>query len=273
MTTRHVIISSNGSILIGSEVFLNSSNTNYFFSAARVSDTRAIVAFVDVAMNNALWAALVEVQNGNPVFGSTIIVNNGHASGKLPDGLWLFMSVSVLSSKRFVVVYSDLANDGCITSWIGEITRSGDLVAASPEYVISMPNPDEMVDYYWVSSAALSEWRFLIVDALSGTSGKNGGKVALGEMKPPPAGLALGLSGNKQSEWDVVVSGVVELQLATPLKKGKRYFATTKGDLMIGDDIDFLSSHTSQYITNGDMIISLSSYVGIAVSEKQILLK
>lgn len=77
---------------------------------------------------------------------------------------------------------------------IAELSPSDDLVSLSPEFVITSPNPDEGADYYWVSVAAVSGNQFVIMEALSGVSGVNGGKVAFGEFKNRPLGVVVGPS-------------------------------------------------------------------------------
>lgn len=78
-----------------------------------------------------------------------------------------------------MAVYSDLGANGKVVTTIGELAPSDDLISLTPEFVLTGPNPDESADYYWVAVCAISPSQFVVMDALAGSSGTNGGKVLL----------------------------------------------------------------------------------------------
>ena len=119
----------------------------------------------------------LDFQNGTGslAFGSALVVNGGDASGVTTFGLWNFIDLVALDSRRFVAAYSDLANSGSVVATLCELSPNQEIVLVSATFVVSTPDPD--MDYYWVASTALSSSQFLVMDSLSGPTGVTGGKV------------------------------------------------------------------------------------------------
>jgi hypothetical protein len=98
----------------------------------------------------------------------------------------------------------------------------------------------------------------------------------------------ISLVDSATGRWDVVVSGVANV--STALTKGKYYFATSQGDLVCADDVSYsffpsllllplkttdfvLFPRPGQYITSGNVLVSVQSLVGVAVSDNTILVQ
>jgi len=150
---------------------------------------------------------------------------------------------------------------------IGEMTDASDLVAVSASYVLSIPDPAGQASY-WVAAAGISDTRFIVMDAVTG--GQNNAAVTIGEMKSRPFGIAKQKVGNNM---DVYISGIVTLSPPQPFIIGQRYYATTRGDLITSDNIDYrYDAHPDMYIVNGNTIVSMSAFVGTAISTNTLAL-
>jgi len=187
--------------------------------------------------------------------------------------------VDSLTSERFAVVYSDFADEGRVVLSVVELSETASLVPASPDFVITKPNPDETKDYFWVSSTSISDSLFAVVDALSvkdpNSPGSSGGKVSFYHTLNPPSGVAIS-EGKKGDVVDVVVSGLVERE-SDDLKVGKKYYTNTKGDLVTGylseKVVDRMNDAYVIVGNDNNTLLTLSAYVGIAIAPNKLLLK
>eukprot|EP01112_Ceratiomyxa_fruticulosa_P001448 TRINITY_DN1154_c0_g1_i5.p1 TRINITY_DN1154_c0_g1~~TRINITY_DN1154_c0_g1_i5.p1 ORF type:complete len:556 (+),score=110.97 TRINITY_DN1154_c0_g1_i5:1122-2789(+) len=211
-----------GNIVLSGPVSLTNSQAYFFFDGISVNENLAVVAFVDVGMDNALRVITIEIENSVPTFAAGLIVNNGDATGVTPSGLWMFISVSYISPTTFVVVYSDLANGLVVTASIIDFTETMSLTESNSGWVLTIPSPS-LSGYYFISSTSLSSARFLVFDALYGAG--SGGQITLGEIK----GEAVGVVSNNE----VVLWGLLKVNQV--LQAGVVYYANTKGDIVQSD--------------------------------------
>lgn len=271
IVVRYVSLNSDKTVKIGPETILEYSATSFPFDVEQVAENRAIIVFVDSFQNYDLRAVSVTLSNTNLIFGSSLVLNSGGVVGPEPTD-YKFLSVSTLVSDTILVTYSDHANDGRITATLVDLTDASDLIQISPNYVISQPDPAGASggDHYWVTSAAINSHKFIIIDHLDGGDFQ-GASINIGHIKGRPIGVVKGRAGTRS---EIYTSGTAYIVTDEPLLVGQRYYTTTHGDLITQGNIDsLLDLHPDQYIVNNNTIVSLNSYVGIAISETQIALK
>jgi hypothetical protein len=262
-------------LVLSPPVLLDSVKMNYFFDMALTSPERGVIIFTDQIIDNGIRGVVLELlskKSGEKYldFGSTIILNSGHGGGELPSQLWVYLNIEVVSKDRFVAVYSDLSNEGRITCILAEISNSASLNLISPEFVISPPNPNFSM-YYWIDVSIVDESMFMVFDSLTGVdTPRQGGVVAIGEMKNSVLGVVL---GGDQNSVTVQVEGKVRVP-NVELISGRTYFASSRGKIYAGafhGDISELDP--DNYLITDSTIISDSSRIGVAISSSELLLK
>ncbi|KJE93466.1 hypothetical protein CAOG_04254 [Capsaspora owczarzaki ATCC 30864] len=251
----------------------------FFFDSAALDNSTVAVVFVDRSVNDGLRGCLMTVEIDSTTslpfvkFGSLVTINDG---GFQDSSVWTFITVSTLAVDRFMVVYSDLSNQGRVTMSICTKNDGAQIIADSPEFVLSPPNPKFDSDVYWVTATDLSSNRFVIIDSIS--DGRHdlplGGHVTLGETLSTPIGLTAGsfASGTTGvSSLDVIVSGTVKVPMT--LNPGRWYYATTLGTLVEGTHTSTdINRNPTEYVVNGDTIVTLDARVGLAVDSSHILI-
>jgi hypothetical protein len=264
-------------VSLSSETLLNYVAMKYFFDLALVSPKKAVITFTDESIDNGIRGVVLELlqkKSGEFYldFGSSIIINSGHGSGELPSGLWLYINIETISPDRFVVVYSDLSNEGRISATIGEISTAASLNLISPEFVLSISNPF-FSQYYWIDVSVVNDNMFLIFDSLTGSDpASTGGVVAIVEMKNAPFGI-IKSNGNAGSNHQVIVKGQARVTTTEKLIPGRLYYTNTKGKLIVGSVYGDMSElDPENYIIDPENTLILDSgLVGVAVTASEIL--
>ena len=82
------------------------------------------------------------------------MVTSGQALTDLTN--WIMdLDVAVVSdSGNFMVLYSDISNNGAMTATVGQLTVSGDLLRASPDFVLNTGNNELDSVYSWGAVAS-----------------------------------------------------------------------------------------------------------------------
>jgi hypothetical protein len=104
---------------------LSSSLITYYFAATTLDNSTVAIAFIDANQNNAVVSQIVKVQSiedSEILFGSSWIVNNGANYQNLPTGLIDIDIMTVSTNSEFVVVYTDLTNNGVVVATLGQVS-------------------------------------------------------------------------------------------------------------------------------------------------------
>eukprot|EP00595_Chromulina_sp_UTEXLB2642_P003644 CAMPEP_0196768490 /NCGR_PEP_ID=MMETSP1095-20130614/42837_1 /TAXON_ID=96789 ORGANISM="Chromulina nebulosa, Strain UTEXLB2642" /NCGR_SAMPLE_ID=MMETSP1095 /ASSEMBLY_ACC=CAM_ASM_000446 /LENGTH=212 /DNA_ID=CAMNT_0042138193 /DNA_START=1117 /DNA_END=1755 /DNA_ORIENTATION=+ len=187
-------------------------------------------------------------------------------------------------SATIAVLYSDINNGGAMELSLLQLTSTGSLVKQSPEFVISSGNPDFESLYRWgaitAGSTKTSTNQLIIASVLTQTNCSNYDtsiELSLYENKPALLGLSTISSSTispSTSTATAVLTGTVSG--FTGLSPGYAYYSTTKGTIVRGNQyFGHVSSGFSEYYvdsTADSVIVSLDSYIGIAISDSTILL-
>lgn len=88
------------------------------------------------------------------VFGASWLVTSGQALTDLTN--WIMdLDIAVVSNAgNFIVLYSDISNNGAMTATVGQLTVSGDLLRASPDFVLNTGNSQLDSVYSWGAVAS-----------------------------------------------------------------------------------------------------------------------
>jgi hypothetical protein len=93
---------SDAQIVLGESAVLSGVKAHYYFDAAAMSPTRAVVVFVDASINDGIRAVLITLQPGLAVsFGASLVLNSGHAGGVSTAGSWLHLSLIPMLAPQF----------------------------------------------------------------------------------------------------------------------------------------------------------------------------
>jgi len=184
-----------------------------FFGMTGLSPTQAAVVWIDHVeqTNHRLMAVIVEVQGNSLVFGSSMVLNSGDASGVLNSDLYPEMTVLAISSTQFAVLYSDFANQGLVTLTIVDVNEADILTAPSTSFstvALASPLNKAETDYYWLAMTVQSPTVFVIYDSLNSLGG-----IHIGEV----LNTAVGVTTSKKIDnlVEVAVGGIATLQNTT----------------------------------------------------------
>ena len=100
------------------------------------------------SFTNLLWCnlSLISLFLG---FGSSWVVNSGEVFiDTLPTGD-MDIDVEKVSSDSFVVLYSDISNNGAMTATMGQISSSGEISRSSPDFLLNDGNGNLATMYSW----------------------------------------------------------------------------------------------------------------------------
>jgi len=114
-------------------------------SVAALSSSKFVVVYQDIENSKYGTAVIGEVSGNIITYGPEYVFN--------PANTW-HISIAVLSSNKFVVVYHDVGNYGYGTAVIGDVT--GNTITHGPEYVF---NPAES---FFISAVTISSAKFVV---------------------------------------------------------------------------------------------------------------
>eukprot|EP01035_Chromulina_nebulosa_P018760 gene18760-24527_t len=273
----------------------------YTLTSTRISNTTAVLVYTDALYDNAIRAVVVNI---NPVvnaitYSAALSVTDGQALISLTSGIIMDIDTTTLNSDfilgsdgnsnsgsaTIAVLYSDINNGGAMELSLVQLTSTGSLVQQSPEFVLSSGNPSFESLYRWgaisAASTKTSTNQLIIASVLTQTVCNDyttSIEISLYENKPAVLGLSTITSSTispTTSTATAVLTGTVSG--FTGLSPGYAYYSTTKGTIVRGNQyFGHVSSGFSEYYvdsTADSVIVSLDSYIGIAISDSTILLK
>ena len=215
------------------------------------------------------------------VFGATWTVNSGRAAtGNLKTGLMDIDVATISTAGEFMVLFSDLSENGAMTAATGQVSASGEISRASPDFLLNQGNSQLASVASWGAVAGgiltplQSQTAILTFLATTDCSAMATSSFNILERLPGAVGI---VSAN-----EVTVHGNVAYS-ANNLVPGKKYYTTTKGNLVADNNYAgrgagycpasaYSSSPSGSgctgyvYDASTKAMISLDSQVGLAVS-------
>jgi len=291
---RKVMVAGNH-LTLGPEAELKDVKPNYYMASVGLPLTsespneKGVVVFIDEANNNALTAVVVSpFTNGggltplNSLKFGDVRAFSGGAGG---DGVWQrhnnkivpFVSVAHISDQDVAVAFSDYGNRGRVSTFRFSVDRNtDDIQQVAVPFVVSAENPNESLDYWWISAASIGVnnkkgWLVMQYLEVPGTAGFHHVNQTIVDIAPPPFGItspkAKLTSAGK--EIDVVVSGAYKFSAKEDLNPGRFYYVNTRGTLQERSG----NYPSTDYVkVNFQELVSLRSRVGVAVSKDELLL-
>lgn len=300
-----------GNIIISTPVVLENSKVSSYLSAVRISDNSAVVSFADAQADYGIRSVVVSLQASlganqdrkdyKIFYGSSLLVTTGQSLTTLPSGLIMEIDSTTIftdysnghgsgtGGASLAVLFSDILNDGAMTTAILQVSSSGSLFRASPNFVLNKGNPDFAYTYSWggiATGSAIGMYgaQILAMSLLSDpscTSSTLSSYLSVIEILPSPIGVISSstLLSQTASTLPVMLTGTISG--FSNLELGKAYYTTTQGELIAGKDyfghgdMSCNSDLADCIVTSDDgtTMVSKNSYLGLAVAKDTILLK
>lgn len=175
----------------------------YSLASTRINNNTAVVVYADPKINYGIRCQVITVidQGGSfeqqVVFGSSWTLTTGQALTVSNAG-YMDIDIEAITEENrdFMVLYSDVSNNGDMTAVMGQITTAGEVVRASPDITLNSGNDAIMSGIY--SWGALSTGdstvygsRTAILYALADSDCSTDATTRFNfmEIKPKPLGL------------------------------------------------------------------------------------
>jgi hypothetical protein len=294
LMSRKIMVGEGG-LSLGPEASLQGVKPNYYMTSIGLPLTtdspgeKGVIVFIDAANNNALTAAVIAPENNG---GSLTPLNSlrfgdvkAFASDVAGNDIWQrqnnkivpFIGVAHISDQDIAVAYSDYGNNGRVSTFrfsVGRDTQNIENVATP--FVVSGSNPNESLDYWWISVASLGVhskkgWIVLQYLEVPGTTGTHHVNQTIVDVAPPPFGITSPKAKitNAGKEIDVIISGAYKFNNKEDLTPGRFYYVNTRGELKERQG----SYASTDYVKiSSNEFLSLRSRVGVAVSKDELLL-
>lgn len=137
---------------------------------------------------------------------------------------------TVSTAGEFLVLFSDISQNGAMIAAMGQVVASGEIVRISPDFLLNQGNPHLSTMASWgalaggITTSLQSETAMLTFVASSDCSALATSSFNIIERYPSPIGV---VSANAE----VAVHGSVSYT-ANNLIPGKKYYATSKGAIV-----------------------------------------
>lgn len=295
-------VATNLAVSLSDAMTNNESLLSYYLDATTLSNDTVVVVYSNANDNNNLVAQEIKVLNENiypstsgnysVTFGAQWVVQTGRVFYANDAGYPDVDIERIDDAGNFLIAFSDLSNDLALTISQGWLTSSGEIVRASPDFVLYTPpstslqtaavytalatGQDEAMDsqtaifYFGVDSDQCS--------AAPLTSSFN-----LYHRLPGPAGITTSSSSSSSSSYSsssgtatsVAVSGVLSDVYST-LMAGRVYYANTLGSIVDGGVYLGRSQADEEeyvYDSANNALVTTASKVGFSMQANQLLVQ
>ena len=213
------------------------------------------IAYLNQDTNTIYWGTSMTYQSGGAVMDETKIV------------------LSMLAPDRFSLAYPDAAAHGSLAIGIIELTSTGDLVRSSPEFMFSKPSfPHDSDEIFFDVCNGGRSGRFVIAESHRRNSG-NSASLHIGTYGPRPVGI---VRKNLFGSSEIQFAGTFTFDTSkVKLQPGYMYYTDANGALYRGRPAGFAHREFGAFYvqTEDHNILSLHNQIGMAVSERELLIK
>ncbi|MFC1700731.1 hypothetical protein ACFLZ0_01160 [Patescibacteria group bacterium] len=232
-------------ISFGSEYVFNSVATNYI-SIAPISESKFIIAYQDAGNYNYGTVIIGQVSDNIISFGSEYVFNTADTE---------HISVSILSSDKFVISYKDISNLGQGTAVIGEIF--GNEISFGLEYIFNTSSTNH------ISSVFLSESKFAL--AYQDSSNYNYGMAVIGNVSNKSIDFGSEYIFNNAETNYISIDAFSNDKFVIAYRDVSVYY--NYGTAIIGQVSDNVISFGLEYVFNP----SATSYVSVSFLSQNML--
>ena len=243
-----------------------SDNVNWF-ALDNFNSHMAVICYYDETEGNGVVAMAIFLDQGDVVrFGGYTIIESG---GALKPETHSQISMRILSDRRFGVMFPDASANGNL---MGERTDNNDITRIGSNFVVARNGRRQSGSFQFAVGAV--DWsRFVLVDSY--TVGDNSySSVNVGYHLAYPVGITTDRS--KSSKY-IQFHGVYKYTSnSVTLVPGYTYYTNSKGGLVKGRPYGYNHAEFGQfYVISSETyeICALHNQIGIAVSEKELLIR
>lgn len=243
-----------------------SDNVNWF-ALDNFNERMAVIAYYDHTEGDGVVAMAVFLDGEEVRYGGYTIIEHG---GALKPESSQRMALRILSHDRFGVVFPDASNNGNLIFMMGERTETNDMQRVGSNFVIARNNPRKN-GYFWFAVAPIDWNHFVIVDSFE-----------LGDFKYATANIGyhlaypVGLTSDKSSKH-IQFHGVFKYKDSkVKLVPGYVYYTNSMGRLIRGSPYGYNHAEFGNFYVVSRWtreICALHNQIGIAVSEKELLIR
>ena len=265
-----VTINNDGTLTFGDWVALPWSMSFNYFDMDNFDERFVVVAYINGMNNNGVECILLDYdRDTNTIYwGTSMTYQSG---GAVMDETKIVLSM--LAPDRFSLAYPDAAAHGSLAIGIIELTSTGDLVRSSPEFMVSKPSfPHDSDEIFFDVCNGGRSGRFIIAESHRRSSG-NSASLHIGTYGPRPVGI---VRKNLFGSSEIQFAGTFTFDTSkVKLQPGYMYYTDANGALYRGRPAGFAHREFGAFYvqTEDHNILSLHNQIGMAVSERELLIK
>ena len=243
-----------------------SDNVNWF-ALDNFNQNMAVIAYYDHTEGDGVVAMAVFLDGDSVRYGGYTIIEHG---GALKPESSQRMALRILSHDRFGIVFPDASNNGNLIFMMGERTANNDMQRIGSNFIIARNNPKKQ-GYFWFAVAPIDWNHFVIVDSFDNNEG-NYATANVGYHLAYPVGLT-----SDRSSKHIQFHGVFKYKdPKMKLVPGYVYYTNSMGRLIRGSPYGYNHGEFGNFYVVSRWtreICALHNQIGIAVSEKELLIR
>ena len=207
-------------------------------------------------------------------FGSVVMVSTGGSA--IDDDK---TKMQIINRRTFAVMWADKNVGGAISYQMVTFNNAGDMKINGPAYVVSQRMRHARISKHYVGCSSVDDYKSFIVELVE-SNGEQKAYLHTVYVYPRPIGIASKtFAGGNQVQfgglWKVSKKALARIRDGK-LKPGRMYYTNDRGQIIEGLPMGY--AHRSfgfNYIISrsDESLVSLSNQVGMAINEKELLLK
>ena len=242
---------------------------NYYFNGAVMCYTRSASGGI-----NCVSMDVEHGPRGSIQFGSVVTVSTGGSA--IDDDK---TKMQIINRRTFAVMWADKNVGGAISYQMVTFNNAGDMKINGPAYVVSQRMRHARISKHYVGCSSVDDYKSFIVELVE-SNGEQKAYLHTVYVYPRPIGIASKtFAGGNQVQfgglWKVSKKALARIRDGK-LKPGRMYYTNDRGQIIEGLPMGY--AHRSfgfNYIISrsDESLVSLSNQVGMAINEKELLLK
>ena len=242
---------------------------NYYMNGAVMCYTRAASGGI-----NCMSIAVTHGPDGGIQFGSTVTVSKGGSAIAEER-----TKMQIINMNTFALLWADQNIGGAVSYQMVTFNDAGDMSKTGPTYVISQRRRNGNVYQHIIGCSGVDFYKSFIVELVQSDTEASAFLHTV-YVYPRPIGIAAKtFAGSNQVQfggvWKVSDKALALIR-DKKLKAGRMYYTNDRGMIIEGPPAGY--AHRSfgiQYVTSrsDQSLVALGNRVGMAINEKQLLLK
>ena len=242
---------------------------NYYFNGAVMCYTRSASGGI-----NCVSMDVEHGPRGGIQFGSVVTVSTGGSA--IDDDK---TKMQIINRRTFAVMWADKNVGGAVSYQMVTFNNAGDMKINGPADVISQRMRHARINKHYVGCSSVDDYKSFIVELVE-SQGEQKAYLHTVYVYPRPIGIASKtFAGGNQVQfgglWQVSKKALARIR-DNKLKAGRMYYTNDRGQIIEGLPMGYAhrSFGVNYIISRSDeSLVSLSNQVGMAINEKELLLK